>query len=142
MSVSWRPDVSIKTSVDSMRSFLPPAHTAKRSTVGTAEPGNAHDAGKLACVRTSRTGSARPVVGRRHWPLLGAVVLALVLATSCSKSEFRYVSNSKINTYLKVPTDWKVYTHDDLINAEVNAAQQANQPSSLIDVLLNRSYQW
>ena len=69
-------------------------------------------------------------------------MLALVLATSCSESKFRYVSNSHINTYLKVPHDWKVYTQDDLVGAEVDAARQANQPSSLIDVLINRQFQW
>jgi len=74
--------------------------------------------------------------------LVGAVLLALTLATGCSKSEFRYVSNSSINTYLKVPNAWKVYGHDDLVDAEINAARSANQPSSLIDVLVNRQYQW
>ena len=66
----------------------------------------------------------------------------MVLTTSCGESEFRYVSNSNINTYLKVPNDWKVYTQDDLVGAEIDAARQANQPSSLIDVLINRQYQW
>jgi len=65
-----------------------------------------------------------------------------VLATSCAKSEFRYVSNSKINTYLKVPAAWKEYKHDDLVSAEISAAREANQPSSLIDVLVNRQFQW
>ncbi len=66
----------------------------------------------------------------------------LVMTTACSKSEFRYVSNAKINTYLKVPHDWKVYDHDALVGAEISAARQANQPSSLIDVLINRQFQW
>ena len=69
-------------------------------------------------------------------------MLCLVLAAGCSKSEFRYVSNSSINTYLKVPNGWKEFKHDDLIGAEVSAARQANQPSSLIDVLVNRQFQW
>ena len=69
-------------------------------------------------------------------------MLALVLATSCGESKFRYVSNADINTYLKVPNDWKVYTQDDLVGAEIDAARQANQPSSLIDVLINRQFQW
>jgi hypothetical protein len=73
---------------------------------------------------------------------LAAVVLALVLATACGESKFRYVSNSDINTYLKVPAEWKVYQQDDLVQAEIDAAQQANQPSSLIDVLINRQFQW
>jgi hypothetical protein len=64
------------------------------------------------------------------------------VAGACSKSEFRYVSNSGINTYLKVPNAWKVYNHDDLVSAEINAARSTNQPSSLIDVLINRQYQW
>ena len=74
--------------------------------------------------------------------MLGAVILALVLTGACSKPEFRYVSNSSINTYLKVPSSWKVYSHDDLIGAELDAARQNNQPSSLIDTLVNRQYQW
>jgi hypothetical protein len=68
--------------------------------------------------------------------------MALLLAGACSDSKFRYVSNADINTYLKVPQDWKVYTHDELIGAEVDAAREANQPSSLIDVLVNRQFQW
>lgn len=73
---------------------------------------------------------------------MGAAVLALVLATGCSESKFRYVSNSDINTYLKVPADWEEYKQDDLVQAEIGAARQANQPSSLIDVLINRQFQW
>jgi hypothetical protein len=93
-------------------------------------------------VGISRNGSSRPTLGRRHWTALGAVVLALVLSTSCGESKFRYVSNSDINTYLKVPNDWKVYEQDDLVQAEIDAARQANQPSSLIDVLIKRQFQW
>jgi hypothetical protein len=107
-----------------------------------AEPSNGGDAGKLSSVRPFRTGSARPASGRRHWPLLGALALSMVLSGACSKSEFRYVSNSSINTYLKVPSEWKEYGHDDLVGAEISAARQANQPSSLIDVLINRQFQW
>ncbi len=69
-------------------------------------------------------------------------MLALVLAGACGDSEFRYVSNADIGTYLKVPADWKEFTQDDLVGAELDAAQQANQPSSLIDVLINRQFQW
>ena len=69
-------------------------------------------------------------------------MLALALLTACGESKFRYVSNSDINTYLKVPNDWKMYTQDDLVGAEIDAARQANQPSSLIDVLINRQFQW
>ena len=69
-------------------------------------------------------------------------MLALVLATSCGDSKFRYVSNSEINTYLKVPAEWEEYKQDDLVQAEIDAARQANQPSSLIDVLINRQFQW
>lgn len=66
----------------------------------------------------------------------------MVLATACSESKFRYVSNSNINTYLKVPANWQEYKQDDLVQAEIDAARQANQPSSLIDVLINRQFQW
>ena len=69
-------------------------------------------------------------------------MLTLILAGACSKSEFRYVSNSSINTYLKVPAKWKEFKQDDLVGAEISAARQANQPSSLIDVLVNRQFQW
>lgn len=69
-------------------------------------------------------------------------MLALVLAVGCSQSEFRYVSNADINTYLKVPHDWEVYDQDDLVDAELDAARESNQPSSLIDVLVNRQFQW
>ncbi len=103
---------------------------------------NRRSTGKLARVRISRTGPARPVSGRRQWPVLCALVLTLVLASACSDSEFRYVSNKSIDTYLKVPADWKEFKHDDLVGAEISAARQANQPSSLIDVLVNRQFQW
>ncbi|MDP1803656.1 MAG: hypothetical protein Q8K72_00680, partial [Acidimicrobiales bacterium] len=69
-------------------------------------------------------------------------MLALVLATACGESKFRYVSNSDINTYLKVPAAWEKYEQDDLVQAEIDAARLANQPSSLIDVLINRQFQW
>lgn len=101
----------------------------------------ARHAGKLRVVRTSRTGAARPV-GRRHWPLLSAALLLLVLAAACSESEFRYVSNKSIDTYLKVPAEWEEFKHGDLVDAEISAARQANQPTSLIDVLVNRQFQW
>jgi hypothetical protein len=70
------------------------------------------------------------------------VLLVLALTGACAKSEFRYVSNSSINTYLKVPAGWKVYNHDELVGAELDAARQANQPPSLIDALVNRQFQW
>ncbi len=69
-------------------------------------------------------------------------MLALVLATACGESKFRYVSNSDINTYLKVPAAWEKYEQEDLVQAEIDAARLANQPSSLIDVLINRQFQW
>ena len=74
--------------------------------------------------------------------MLGAVLIVAFLLGACGDSEFRYVSNASINTYLKVPSDWKVYTHDDLVGAELDAARMANQPTSLIDVLVNREFQW
>jgi len=70
------------------------------------------------------------------------VALLLALTGACAKSEFRYVSNSSINTYLKVPAGWKVYDHDQLVGAELDAARQANQPPSLLDALINRQFQW
>ena len=69
-------------------------------------------------------------------------MVAAVALAGCGDSDFRYVSNGSINTYLKVPADWEEFTHDELINAEVDAAEQRNQPSSLIDVLVSRQFQW
>ncbi len=101
------------------------------------------DAGKLIDVRTSRTGAARPIAGRpRRWPIFGATVMSLVLLAGCSDSKFTYVSNSSSKTYLKVPKDWKQFRQDELVGAEISAARDANRPSSLIDVLVNRQYQW
>lgn len=82
------------------------------------------------------------MTGRRRWPAVTAAVVALAVLGGCSKPQFRYVSKSSLNTYLKVPSAWKEYTHDELIGAEVDAARQANQPPSLIDTLVNRQYQW
>ena len=69
-------------------------------------------------------------------------MLTLALAGACSKSEFRYVSNKSIDTYLKVPADWEQFEHDDLVSAEVAAARLANQPASLLDALVKRKVQW
>jgi hypothetical protein len=82
------------------------------------------------------------VVRPRRWPLLGVVLVVLIVTGACSKPEFQYESNSSLNTYLKVPSDWKRYDHDQLIGAEIDAAREANQPPSLIDALVNRQYQW
>ena len=103
---------------------------------------NCRSTGKLARVRISRTGPARPVSGRRQWPVLCAVVLTLVLASACSESEFRYVSNKSIDTYLKVPADWKEFKHDDLLGAEISAAEGAGQSPSIVDVMLSKQSQW
>jgi len=65
----------------------------------------------------------------------------LVLA-GCSQSKFQYVSSSSSKTYLKVPRDWKKFDQQTLVGAELSAARAANQPTSLIDVLVNRQYQW
>jgi len=101
------------------------------------------DAGKLVAVRTSRTGSARPVAIRpRRRPAFGAVVLSMLVVAGCGSSKFQYVSNSSSSTYLKVPRDWKKFDQQELVGAELSAAREANQPSSLIDVLVNRQYQW
>jgi hypothetical protein len=100
------------------------------------------DAGKLAIVGISRAGSARPVLRQRRWPLLGVALAMVLVLGACSKPEFRYESNSSLNTYLKVPSDWKRYSTDELIGAEIDAARQSNQPPSLIDALVNRQYQW
>jgi outer membrane murein-binding lipoprotein Lpp len=101
------------------------------------------DAGKLVVVRTFRTGSARLVAVRPRWrPIFGAVVLSLVVLAGCGSSKFQYVSSSNSKTYLKVPKDWKKFDQQELVGAELSAAREANQPSSLIDVLVNRQFQW
>ena len=74
--------------------------------------------------------------------MIAALALVVAVTGACSDSKFRYVSNSSLNTYLKVPADWKVYTQDELVGAELDAARQRNQPTSLIDVLVNREFQW
>ena len=101
------------------------------------------DAGKLVGVRTSRTGSAHPVADRPRWrPVFGALMVSIVFLAGCGDSKFHYVANSSSNTYLKVPKEWKEFKHDELVSAELAAARDANQPSSLIDVLVNRQFQW
>ncbi|MDQ2825568.1 MAG: hypothetical protein M3Y04_01155 [Actinomycetota bacterium] len=68
-------------------------------------------------------------------------MLLLVLA-GCGNSQFKYVASPSSQTYLKVPRDWKEFDQQELTGAELNAAREANQPSSLIDVLVNRQFQW
>jgi len=68
--------------------------------------------------------------------------VSLVLLAACGESKFQYVSNSSSRTYLKVPRDWTKFGQDELVGAELSAARDANQPSSLIDVLVNRHFQW
>lgn len=77
-----------------------------------------------------------------RWPLLTVGLVLVILTGACSKPQFRYESNSSLNTYVKVPSDWKRYDTDQLIGAEIDAARQANQPPSLIDALVNRQYEW
>jgi len=69
-------------------------------------------------------------------------VAPLVLLSGCGDTKFQYVSNSSSNTYLKVPKEWKKFDQDALVGAELAAARDANQPPSLIDVLVNREFQW
>jgi len=118
---------------------------------------SAYRAGKLALVRSFRTGlphssvlgtsAGHPQTGPCHttrwrWPAVGAAVLALTVLGACSPSKYQYESNSSVGTYLRVPSDWKKFTQNELIGAELQAARQANQPSSLIDTLVNRQFQW
>src|SRR5436309_16024142 len=101
-------------------------------------------AGKLASVRSLRTGlphhrvqgssAGQGLTGRRGWPAVAAAVLALTVMGACSQSKYQYESNSKIGTYLKVPSDWKKFSQQELDIAELQAAKDANQPSSLIDI--------
>ncbi len=69
-------------------------------------------------------------------------MVSLVVLAGCGDSKFRYEANPSSNTYFKVPKEWKKFDHDELVGAELAAARQANQPSSLIDVLVNREFQW
>lgn len=68
--------------------------------------------------------------------------MSLAFLASCGSSTFQYVSNSSSKTYLKVPKDWKKFDQQELVGAELSAARDANQPSSLIDTLVNRQFQW
>lgn len=114
----------------------------EQGSAGTG-PWLRQDAGKLSDVRTSRTGSARLVARRpRRRPFFGAVTVCLVILAGCGDSKFQYVSNSSSKTYLKVPKDWKRYQQDELAGAELSAARKANQPASLLDILVNRQFQW
>ncbi|MDQ6726607.1 MAG: hypothetical protein M3066_10640 [Actinomycetota bacterium] len=66
----------------------------------------------------------------------------MVILSGCGSSQFQYVANSTSQTYLKVPRDWRRFNQQELTGAELSAAREANQPSSLIDILVNRQYQW
>lgn len=68
--------------------------------------------------------------------------MALVLLSACGDGKFHYVADSSSNTYFKVPKGWKKFNQDELVGAELAAARNANQPPSLIDVLVNREFQW
>lgn len=45
---------------------------------------------------------------------LSAMVAVLAL-TSCGGSEYRYVKNSSIGTFFKVPNDWKIFDEDQVL---------------------------
>ena len=68
-------------------------------------------------------------------------MLALALLAACGDSKFRYVSNSSIDTYLKVPSDWTEFKHQELVDAEVSAAQQAVPQPSLLETMFDQP-QW
>ncbi len=75
-------------------------------------------------------------------PLL-AVLAALVLAVSCSPSEFRYVAHEPTNTYLKVPREWKAYDGDLLNRLEAKAEEFAGEEgASFVDQAFQGTLQW
>ncbi len=83
---------------------------------------------------------ARKRVGR----LLVAPLLALaVLAVGCGRSEFRYVSHSATNTYLKVPRDWKAYDGRLLDQLEAKAVEFGGEEGpSFVDQAFQGDVQW
>ncbi|HWC10551.1 MAG TPA: hypothetical protein VG455_04940 [Acidimicrobiales bacterium] len=74
--------------------------------------------------------------------VLPALVL-LLLFGSCAPSEFRYVSHSSTNTYLKVPRDWKAYDGRLLDQLEAKAEEfGGEQGPSFVDQAFQGSLQW
>jgi hypothetical protein len=61
---------------------------------------------------------------RRTGPRLLALATALLIAGACSRSGYQFLRNPNTGTYLKVPSDWKVFDQ-----AEVGAAVQPDGTS-------------
>ncbi len=82
----------------------------------------------------------KPVAGRLL--ILPALALLLV-AGSCGRSEFRYVSHSSTNTFLKVPRDWKAYDGRLLDQLEARAEEFGGEEGpSFVDQAFQGSVQW
>lgn len=67
----------------------------------------------------------------------------LLVAGSCTRSEFRYVSHSSTNTYLKVPREWKVYDGQLLDQLEAKAEEFGGEEApSFVDQAFQGDLQW
>lgn len=75
---------------------------------------------------------------------LGVVAVVVVAAVAgCAKSEYRYVTNSETQTYLKVPRGWARYDADDVADAEAALAERnGDEPPSRTDRAIERLLQW
>lgn len=73
-----------------------------------------------------------------------ATFLVVALAvTGCSPPKYRYVTNSALGTYLKVPRGWAKFEQPELAEAEARAlATITGNPPSVIDAAADQSTQW
>ena len=57
-----------------------------------------------------RAGYRMRGVVRRRTGVVGALVAVGVVAAACGSNKFTYLDNGTENTYIRVPTEWKVFT--------------------------------
>lgn len=74
---------------------------------------------------------------------LAVALVALVAASGCGASKFRYVAHSDTETFLKVPREWKEYNSDLLVEAEAAAVEAAGEDApSFVDQAFQGQLQW
>ncbi len=61
---------------------------------------------------------------RRPWRLAIVGVLLAPLLTACLGSDFTYVKSSSNRTYYKVPTQWKLFSQDDVLSGSKSKLSQ------------------